>query len=114
MWITNPTDAALGGGTYYTWLDAITACEGLTYAGFTDWRLPNVRELMSIVDYGAAVEPRINTTAFPATDLGAHWTSTTYVPSTSYAWIVEFSLGTANASNKINGFYLQLCVRGGP
>ena len=41
MWVKDV--ASIGGGfsTTATWADAITACEGLTYAGQTDWRLPN-------------------------------------------------------------------------
>lgn len=35
-----------------TWQNALKYCEGLALAGHTDWRLPNVRELLSIVDYG--------------------------------------------------------------
>src|SRR5206468_11819693 len=39
----------------YTWADAFTAhvatLNGMSFAGHTDWRLPNVRELQAIVDY---------------------------------------------------------------
>ena len=37
-----------GGGA--DWKDALAHCEGLSYAGNDDWRLPDVTELMSIVD----------------------------------------------------------------
>lgn len=32
------------------WADAITYCETLTLGSFNDWRLPNINELLSIVD----------------------------------------------------------------
>lgn len=83
------------------------------YANYTDWRLPNVRELMSIVDYGAAAAPRINTTAFPDTVSGVYWTSTTYVPGTTLAWIVNFNNGGVNTNGKTTTTYVR-CVRGGP
>jgi len=35
----------------YTWTEAITACEKLNYEGRSDWRLPNIKELQSIVYY---------------------------------------------------------------
>ncbi len=42
------------------WCDALSYCDGLSFAGHDDWRLPNVRELQSIVDYGRtrpAIDP---------------------------------------------------------
>lgn len=111
MWITNPTtDAAMGG--VYTWVNALTACEGKTYAGYSDWRLPNVRELQSLVDYSASAAPLINTAAFPATISGDYWTSTTYPSDTAMHYIVGFADG--------RGYYYAVstnyvrCVRGGP
>jgi len=35
----------------YTWNEAISACENLVYEGRSDWRLPSVKELQSIVYY---------------------------------------------------------------
>ena len=116
MWVTNPkTDAGFAGAQ--TWESALTSCtvtlNGMAYAGYTDWRLPNVRELMSIVDYGAAAAPRINTTAFPGTVSNYYWTSTTYVPNTTVAWGVYFNSGIVNGSSKTYGSYVR-CVRAGP
>ena len=116
MWVTNPqTDAGFKGAQ--TWASALTSCtvtlNGMAYAGYMDSRLPKVRELMSIVDYGAAAAPRINTTAFPGTVSSYYWTSTTYVPSTLYAWHVYFSFGFADNNLKTTSAYVR-CVRGGP
>ena len=38
-----------------TWENALITCESLDFAGINDWRLPNVRELLSIVDYSEIV-----------------------------------------------------------
>jgi len=116
MWVTNPrTDAGFAGTQ--TWESALTSCtvtlNGMAYAGYTDWRLPNVRELMSIVHYGATPAPRINTTAFPGTASGYYWTSTTCVSNTTNAWYVDFSLGNVNYNSKSSNNYVR-CVRGGP
>lgn len=38
-------------GNFYDWENALSTGENLTLAGHTDWRLPNPKELHSIVDY---------------------------------------------------------------
>lgn len=47
-------------GDRQNWCEALAYCENLTFAGHDDWRLPNIRELQSIVDYGRftlAIDP---------------------------------------------------------
>ncbi len=73
------------------WEDAISTCEAATTASYTDWRLPNVKELQSIVDYSlspdinstAAIDPVFNATSFTneegITDWAYYWASTTHV-----------------------------------
>ena len=73
------------------WDDAVAQCEGATTANYDDWRLPNAKELHSIVDYTrspdthatAAIDPVFNASSFINeggwTDWGAYWTSTTHV-----------------------------------
>jgi len=46
------------------WYNAISYCDSLPLAGYTDWRLPNEFELQSIVHYGHHA-PAINTAAAP-------------------------------------------------
>ncbi|HNT35643.1 MAG TPA: DUF1566 domain-containing protein, partial [bacterium] len=58
IWVKDPSAAGVGGT--YTWSDAITACENLVYAGYSDWRLPTVQELSTLVDAGRfnpAIDP---------------------------------------------------------
>jgi hypothetical protein len=117
MWVTNPDDACatcpggfVSSGTF-TWLQALTQCEGISYAGFSDWRLPNVLELHSIMDFNR-VNPAVNLTYFPNTQGADYWTSTTYLPSTSNAWHLPFGNGGMYYSLKTGRIFVR-CVRGG-
>ncbi|OGR04663.1 MAG: hypothetical protein A2511_13460 [Deltaproteobacteria bacterium RIFOXYD12_FULL_50_9] len=95
--------------TTRTWEEAIVYCEALDLGGHSDWRLPNYKELKSIVDYSAA-NPSINSTAFPGTDASDYWTSTTYAGSTSNAWLVSFNNGYVSPYYKSSKYYVR-CVR---
>ena len=102
-----------GSPTAYTWANAITQCEGLSYASRTDWRLPNAVELFSItVQQGSA--PLINTTYFPSTVSNAYWTSTTRATNTANALRVAFDLGIVNKDSAKTGANYVRCVRAGP
>ena len=97
----------------YAWEQAITYCEGLSLAVYTDWRLPNANELESIVDEGA-YNPSINSTYFPSTVADAYWTSTTYALDTTKAWLLSFYSGNVDVYLKTNATFNVRCVRGGP
>ena len=112
MWVKDGNSAGCNNGGILTWDAAITFCEGLTYAGYSDWRLPNRRELMSIVDYGTSY-PSINATYFPNTQSNRYWTSTTYILDTSYAWFVFFDDGGVQSLYKSISAPVR-CVRAGP
>ena len=100
-----------------TWYDAIDNCLALEYAGRTDWRLPNVRELLSLVDHSIATGARINSTAFPncMTSIYSYWTSTIFANITTRATHVNFNAATAGISSqttKTSLWYVRP-VRGG-
>ncbi len=104
-------------GTTRLWADAITYCNGLALGGYTDWRLPNIKELMTIVD-DSVYNPAVNTTYFPGTQSLNYWSSTTDAMSimsvsvTDLAWIVSFSDGKSDIAGKPAGVgnYVR-CVR---
>jgi hypothetical protein len=80
-------------GAGMTWEAALAYAEGLELAGHSDWRLPNAKELQSIIDYSrspdttgsAAIDPVFLATAISnenlAGDYPAFWTGTTHVSS---------------------------------
>ncbi len=73
------------------WQEALNFCENLTFAGASDWRLPNAKELHSIFDYSrspdttssAAISSVFSTTSIKDkagnTDYPFYWTSTTHL-----------------------------------
>jgi hypothetical protein len=87
----------------------ISYCEGLTFQGHKDWRLPNIRELQSIVDYSAH-SPSINTAYFPDTLSTHYWSSTFHTAHISYGWVVNFEDGYVGSMD-IKSPGLARCVR---
>lgn len=111
MWRQASADTNGGGPDYMNWQSALAYCENLTFAGHSDWRLPNIQELRSIVDY-STYSPAIDTSAFPDTVSLNYWSSTTYAQYSDDAWRVTFSSGIDNYGHKSNGLYVR-AVRGG-
>ena len=96
-------------GVSKTWADAGTYCDASTLGGYSDWRLPSLIELISIIDNGVH-SPSINKTFFPGTISSGYWSSTTYQ---SIAWSVIFGSGyPSDAYTYFSGYYVR-CVRGG-
>jgi len=81
------------------WSDSIITAEALTLAGYTDWRLPNVLELLSIVDW-TQYDPCINHTFFPYTLSDIYWSSTTSVSNDVEVHAFDFGSSTLVKSVK--------------
>jgi len=87
---------------------AASYCSNLVLGGFTDWRLPTRKELVSLSDYGQS-SPAIDVT-FQNTASSNYWSSATYVGTVSRAWIVSFGNGLQGSRTKSDGYYVR-CVR---
>jgi hypothetical protein len=84
------------------------ANSGSGIAGYTDWRVPNRRELESIVDMGNC-NPTIDGTAFPSTPSSYHSTSSMHPCYSAYVWVVYFFHGGMSTDDKcLDKFYVRL------
>lgn len=110
----------------YSWPKAfgkISTLNESAFAGHTDWRLPNMRELASLQVLGASgsvIAPVFRQNCTPGctiatcscTDIFGHWSSTTLPAKTFLAWTVDFSDGGNNPNLKDSGGNVR-AVRGG-
>jgi hypothetical protein len=103
-------NGSIGDEDRITWQGALQYCDGLDFAGHDGWRLPNMRELLSIVDdgrYGPSIDP-----VFGAVS-NYYWSSSSGVLNPDLAWYVNFHDGYVYSGRKAEGNYVR-AVRSGP
>lgn len=95
-----------------SWNGALDYALQLDFAGYTDWRLPNIKELQSLHDE-SAVRPSIALMYFPSAKAGLYWSSTTQIsPQADRAWTLDSTLGIVSYNPKADRLRVRL-VRGG-
>ena len=131
MWAQNDD------GVTYDWENALAHAESSELAGYSDWRLPNVKELQGIVDYsyspsatdaskvGPAIDPIFSCTPIineaGDDDYGYYWTGTSANFTSGepyyYAWYVAFGMavdGNGDDFHGAGGVRFDTKVEGGP
>ena len=93
------------------WTGALQYASALTLGGYTDWRVPNIKELQSLNDE-TLVSPSLDTTYFPGAMAAAYWSSTSLFGTTNLAWYLDSTYGITTYLDKTNRCLLR-CVRGG-
>ena len=108
MWQQDPSFSIDGvsGLDHLNWegaLDYVARLNLISFAGHSDWRVPNRNELQSFVDYSRNT-PALNTSFFPAPPLTySWWSSTTEHGNIDQAWAVDLATGESTSNMKING-----------
>ncbi len=90
MWIKDGNHGGSGNGNSYDWADSCLWCWGMVYGGFSDWRLPNILELISIQDFAADSAPLIYS-VFTNTASTGYWTSTSSGLDANKVWTILFN-----------------------
>lgn len=94
-----------------TWTEAKKAVQDCALGGYSDWRLPTIRELLSLVDY-ERYNPAIDTEVFQC-DAAWYWTSTPLVSSSGdCTWGVGFNCGGASWSIQGSLGFVRACRPG--
>lgn len=109
-----PTYGECTGGRM-TWpeaLDYIACLNASNFLGCSDWRLPNRKELYSLIDHSNYNPALPSDHCFMEVQNSKYWTSTTYAYGTSSAWMVDIQYGYVNPWNKTLTAYVWP-VRGG-
>lgn len=111
MWAGDGDAEGCGWGTIEDWGFLLAHLNGLSFATFSDWRLPNIQELFSLLQY-TGTAPFIAEPPFTNTKTGRYWSSTTRPDSTTQAMTVDFQYPRPNFVLKTEKYYCR-GVRGG-
>jgi hypothetical protein len=95
---------------HYTWDSAMRAPITLNqrggFAGYSDWRLPSLPELQSLVQLEE--RPTLCTAAFPQAPIAMFWSSTLVIEGGRDAWNVYFGSGSQGTNDRDNTYAVRL------
>ena len=95
--------------TTYSWKGALEHVNSYTFAGHSDWRVPNIKELNSLVALDR-YKPSINLSIFPNTPAKWFWSASPSLTSShkGYAWRLGFELGNDSHGDRTLDNLLRL------
>jgi hypothetical protein len=112
MWTKDanaPGPVACGPATTKTWqgaLDYAFCLNTSNYLGYSDWRVPTIRELGGLVDSSRASPALPFGHPFSTVHSGSYWSSTSYAAGTGSAWNVYMYSGYVFYSSRANYSYV--------
>ena len=115
MWMQDTADTSgdslLDSEDSVDWQSALAYCEDLSFAGYNDWRLPDIIELLNLVDvdeYSPAINGVFSSFA------NKYWSGSPFIKLPDrQSWYVDFSSGAVLLDDRLSPGYVR-CVRGGP
>jgi TPR repeat protein len=120
MWLRFPygqqweKNDVVGKAIKMEWQDAMvlpTIFNQNGFAGYNDWRVPNIDELKTLVDKKKGrIINYIDADVFPKNKI-SFWSSSPYANPSEYAWYVNFWFGFSNSHHKRNGSHFIRLVR---
>ena len=99
----NSSDSA----TYCNTEAFVARVNAVGLCGATDWRVPDIEELLSIVDYSRH-NPSIDADYFPKTKGSSYWSASPYASNKDYAWRIYFGDGYDDGRIGTYNFYVRL------
>ena len=108
------TGCMVGVASKHPWNEALGLPANINntgYAGFNDWRIPNIEELRSI-SVNNCYNPAVNETAFPNTPSVGYWSSSPDAYFGTNSWYVSFNIASVNAITRGFNNHVRL-VRSG-
>ena len=111
MWAADGNAGGCFFGGTEEWITAIGYATALNFAGFTDWRLPNIFELFSIANHSGS-KPTIAAAFFPNTFANFYWSSTRKADGQFMPMAVHFNKTEVRELASTENWYIR-CVRGG-
>ena len=108
----------LGQPETYTWFNALSVAETVSFGGLSQWRVPNIKELRTIVEQ-SCWEPAVNQAVFPGVIGDWYFSSSPAIGDVNqfgnfdglHAWGVDFSRGLAFGGLGKTSRYQLILVR---
>jgi len=108
LWNAGACDDAIN---VVDWQTALQQANNSSFASYTDWRVPNKKELQSLVAFNC-YNPSINEVIFPNTAARGYWSSSPNADGSNYAWGGGFNYGVGLSNYRYYTVSLRL-VRSG-
>ncbi|MBK1694654.1 hypothetical protein CKO09_07870 [Chromatium weissei] len=106
------SNCGTGSATTMNWSDALTAANNSILGGYTDWRLPNIKELQALINYDS-YKPAIYNSYFSDAPSPRFWSGSASLDyGTNFTWYTGFESGFTYYTYRTDNYSVRL-VRGG-